>query len=1176
MKMRRTLIHAKKKFRLLVFFVLNLGCISNSWANEARLLRQPTLNDTHVAFAYGSDLWIVPRAGGQAKRLTSTPAVESDPHFSPDGKQIAFTSNRSGTEAVYVMPITGGNPIRLTWYRASAMAKGWTPDGKHVLYSSSRETAPISYGRLWTVPVGGGPSELLPAPFGFTGSYSASGKRMVVDTISRWDTEWRNYRGGQNTPLTILNLENLEEVLIPNERTTDVQPIWMDRMIYFLSDRDRVMNVWSYDSESKELKQVTTFTGDDIKSLSGNDDTLLFERSGYLHSLNLANGQIQRLKISISGDFPWMETRWENVGDRIRSSSLSATGKRAIFEARGEIFTVPIKKGNARNLTRSSGAADHAPGWSPKGDEVSWFSDSGDGYQLLIAKQDGLSAPRKISIGKSKMAWEPTWSPDASRIAFVDDDVRIRVVELKTEKILTADIAGANIERGNMDLAWSPDSKWLVYSKSFPNHFRRIVVWSLETGKATAITDRMADATAPSWSLDGKQIYFLASTNLALGSGWANTSQMNADPDYGVYTVLLQADEESPFAPESDEEEQEKTDEQENSKKTEEGDEEEDEGEDEAKKRAKEDRAKKSNQSESSEKDADPKKSDDGAGEKVGDRSKEEENAADENGEKSDDESKDKPRRDSGETNDNKKNKDKKESVEIKIDFDDLARRIIALPMPVSNYRMTIAGPDGNVFVGEGQDGPGMTLHKFNFKERKSEVFLKNVRNVSISADGKHLLYRSGDSWAVSETAKPTDVGKGKITVDLQMRLNRSQEWQQMFDEAWRYLRDFFYDPNLHGRDWDVVRERYAPLVPHIRHRSDLNYVLDQMSGELSVGHSFVFGGDRPSTDMTSRVGLLGANLSIHEKRWRIDRILTFESWNPNLRAPLDRPGMKIKEGHYLLSINGEDLSADADPYRVLDGTAGQQTLLRINDKPQMEGSWTITVEPTPSETRLRRRAWVEDNRRRVDELSGGKLAYVWVPNTGQPGLISFNRYFFAQQDKLGAVIDERFNGGGLLDDYMVDLMTRRLRAAITNEVPKGRPFRLPAGILGPKVLLINGLAGSGGDFFPWVFRQQKAGPLIGTRTWGGLVKSSVHYPLVDGGALTAPDNAVFDPLKNRWIAENIGVAPDIEVRMDAQAVAEGRDPQLERGVKEALRLLEEQPTPKVQPPPFPMPARLK
>jgi tricorn protease len=394
-----------------------------------------------------------------------------------------------------------------------------------------------------------------------------------------------------------------------------------------------------------------------------------------------------------------------------------------------------------------------------------------------------------------------------------------------------------------------------------------------------------------------------------------------------------------------------------------------------------------------------------------------------------------------------------------------------------------------------------------------------------------------------------------------------------MFDEAWRYERDFFYDPDMHGNDWNAVRQRYRPLVEHVRHRDDLNYVLDQVNGELSVGHSFVFGGDFPAVD-TSQVGLLGADLVAENGRWRIGRIYTFESWNPGLSAPLDQPGLRAKQGDYLIGVNGRELTADMDPYQLLDGTAGVQTVLMLNDRPTTDGHWTATVEPIRSENALRQRAWVEDNRRRVDELSGSRLAYAWIPNTGGPGVVSFDRYFFAQQDRQGAVIDERFNGGGNLDDYMVDYMTRDLRAAITNEVPNGKPMLLPQGVLGPKVLLINELAGSGGDYFPWAFRQQKVGPLIGTRTWGGLVKSSTHYALLDGGALTAPDNAVFDPINNRWIAENEGVPPDIEVLQDAKSVAQGRDPQLERAVQELLRMIEANPSKTVTPPPFSRPSK--
>jgi tricorn protease len=405
------------------------------------------------------------------------------------------------------------------------------------------------------------------------------------------------------------------------------------------------------------------------------------------------------------------------------------------------------------------------------------------------------------------------------------------------------------------------------------------------------------------------------------------------------------------------------------------------------------------------------------------------------------------------------------------------------------------------------------------------------------------------------------------------MKLNRLKEWNQIFEKAWRYERDYFYDPNMHGRDWNAVYKRYAPLMPFVKHRADLNYVLDQVNGELSVGHSFVRGGDFPEL-ATATGGLLGADFVAKKGKWQINRIYTSESWNPSLNGPLDQPGMKIKEGYYLVGINHQEISAEENLYEYLDGTAENQTTLHINSKPTFKDAWKVVVKPIKSENSLRQRNWVEDNRRKVDALSEGRLGYIWVPNTSGPRFVSFNRYFFAQQDKEGAVIDERFNGGGLLDDYMVDLLTRKPRAALTNEVPNGKPMRLPAEIMGPKVLLINELAGSGGDFFPWVFRQQKAGLLIGATTWGGLVKSSIHYRLIDGGSLTAPDNAVFDPVKNEWVAENKGVAPDIAIRQNAKALELGNDPQLERAVIELLKQLKGTKKATITPPPFPKPTR--
>jgi tricorn protease len=517
-----------------------------------------------------------------------------------------------------------------------------------------------------------------------------------------------------------------------------------------------------------------------------------------------------------------------------------------------------------------------------------------------------------------------------------------------------------------------------------------------------------------------------------------------------------------------------------------------------------------------------------------------------------------------------------KEPEPVTIDINGIERRTIPLPMGKANYRMVIGGPAGTVFIGEQKPGASdLVVQKFTLEKRKAKEFISGVNQVSVSSDGNKMLAKTGNDWKVMNTSSENGNDGTLVKVNLKTKLSLADEWKQIFEEAWRYERDYFYDPNMHGRNWNDVYDRYAPLVPFVKHRADLSYILDQMNGELSVGHSFVFGGDFPEVDKPS-IGLIGADLVADNGRWKISRIYTTESWNPDLSSPLDRPGIKIQEGYYLVGINGKELIDTDDPYQLLDGSVDVQTTLHINKIPEFVGAWTEVVKPISSEDNLRQRGWVEDNRRTVEKLSNGQLAYVWVPNTGGNGFVSFNRYFFAQQDKKGVVVDERFNGGGLLDDYMVDIMNRKLRAAITNEVPQGIPFRLPAGILGPKVLLINEMAGSGGDFFPWVFRQQKIGPLIGARTWGGLVKSSVHYRLVDGGALTAPDNGVFDPASNKWIAENEGIAPDIEVRQDAVSLSKGTDPQLKRAVEEALKLLELQGETKITPPSFSSPAKKK
>lgn len=1069
-------------YRLLTSLLLSLLWIGSSHAQNTLLLQQADLGEKHIAFIYGGDVWVSSTEGGQAKRITSTAAIERAPHISPDGKHIAFSSNRTGSYCVYSVSIKGGEPQRLTFHPSSAYVRGWTNDGANIFYVSDRDSAPSRINRLYQVSKTGGPETKMFEQWATDAAYSPDGKKMVIDRIRRWDTEWRVYRGGQNTPLSILDIKSLKETLLPNEQTTDIQPVWMGDQIYFLSDRDATMNVWVYGVKDQSLKQVTTYEGSDIKSLSGNGSTLLFERDGQLHLLNPSNGKTTALEIQVIGDFPWAEKKWEDVSRRASAVSLSATGQRAILEARGEIFTVPVEFGNSRNITNSSGAADRRPIWSPDGSQIAWFTDEGhQQYRLRITNQDGQGSSKDISIGQSKLGWEPVWSPDGKHIAFNDDDVRIKVLTVENESIQTIDVGGSNIERGDLGLTWSPDSKWLAYSKSSDTGFKRIYLWSMEQNKTMPVTNEMAHSIAPSWDASGQYIYFLASTDLALSSGWANTSSMGSRPSFTPYLINLRKSDPSPFEPRSDEEESKKEDKEEKEAK----------------------------------------------------------------------------------------------SDSVYVDLEGIAMRTIALPMSSGkSYGWTMTGPKGSVFIAERvPEKPGWTIHKFNLSKRKATEFTSGVSQFSTSANGKKAIARVGSNWKVFDTGG--DKGKGEsLKVSLKMHLDPKEEWRQVFEEAWRYQQDYFYDPNMHGRDWNRVYDRYSALIPYVRHRADLTYILDMMNGELSVGHSFVGGGDFPDTE-SYPTGLLGADLIQDKGLWKVQRIFTTESWNPELSSPLSRPGIEVQEGDYIHSINGQNLTAEDNIFEALAGTNGVQTSITFSRDTKAEESFTETIIPIRSESSLRQRAWVEDNRRRVDELSDGQLAYVWVPNTGGSGYSSFNRYLFAQQNKRGLIVDERFNGGGLLDDYMVDLLTRELRAAITNEVPGGKPFSLPAGIHGPKVLLINEMAGSGGDYFPWVFRHQAAGTLIGQTTWGGLVKSSRHYAFIDGSGMTAPDNAVFDPIEKEWIGENVGIAPDIAVRQDAKSVEAGGDPQLEKAVQVLLEQLKSIPVQDMSPPPYSTPAKL-
>ena len=1051
-----------------------------------RLLRQPTVSDTHIAFAYANDLWSVPRAGGEARRLTTFQGQETDPHFSPDGRHIAFSAQYDGNTDVYVLPSEGGAPQRLTWHPGADQVVGWTHDGARVVFNSGRTSAPIGYPRFFTIGTSGGLPEELPVPRGLTGSFSADGSRFAYQQRRLNDPEWRGYRGGQVNPVWIVDTDDYALEEVPWDNTNDLDPVWLGDEVYFLSDRDWATNIWAYDTGSRSVRQVTRHADFDVKSLDAGGGAVVYEQAGYIHLLDPASGATERVDITVRGDFPWLRPHWEEVGGTLQNASLSPSGVRALFEGRGDIFTVPAEDGNWRNLTRTTGVAERSPAWSPDGRHISWFSDASGEYRLMIGTQDGLEAPREIVIPNPTFFFTPAWSPDSKHLAFTDTDLNLWRAEVESGDLTLVDTDQYAHPIRTVDPVWSPDSRWLAYAKRLDSQFHVVMVHSLEDGATRQLTDGLSDAVSPAWDAGGKYLYFLASTDYALNTGWLDMTSYERPVRRALYLAVLQADEPSPFLPGSDEEELEGA-----------GDEDEgDEGEDAGG------------------------GSDSGAG---GDP--------------------------------------------IRIDWEGMGQRILAAGIPARDYSGLSAGPEGVVFfTGAGEAGASPTaaltgpsagtLYRYELEEDEAAAFLSPVGQFTVSADGQKLLYRSGGSWGVVGTSGSPSADDGRIDTAVRMRVDPREEWRQLFREAWRYQRDFLYVENVHGADWDAVRDMYTPWIEHVGHRSDMNYLLDVLAGEVAIGHSYVFGGDTPDVE-TVPVGLLGADLEEDAGRYRIAHIYTGENWNPGLESPLSAPGIDVAEGDYIIAVDGVELGAPTNPYSLFEGTVGRQVALRVGARTDGKGSRVVQVVPVASEGALRSREWVENNRRKVDEMSGGRLAYVWLPNTAQGGYTYFNRYYFAQQDKEGAVVDERYNGGGSAADYIVDLMARPLMGFFNNPVEERKPFRLPgAGIWGPKVMIINDAAGSGGDLLPYMFRFRGIGPLVGTRTWGGLVGTWDVPPLIDGGLVTAPRGGFFD-LNGEWKVENEGVAPDIEVRQIPAEVIAGRDPQLEAAVAEAMRLLE-------------------
>lgn len=1068
-----------------VFLLVVAFCALGAQTEKPLLLQKPTINRTHVVFSYAGDLWIAPREGGEARRLTVGPGIETDPYFSPDGTLIAFSGEYDGNVDVYVVPATGGVPRRLTWHPDADRVVGWTPDGKRILFSSSRHSY-TRVSRLFTVPVEGGFPEEVPLPMAEQGSYSPDGTRLAYVPLRPAFIAWKRYRGGRTTPIWIADLKDSRIEKIPRDNSNDFYPMWVGDRIYFLSDRNGRFSLFAYDLKTRQVREVVPNSGMDFKSASAGPDAIVYEQFGSLNLYDLKTGRTRRIPITLAGDLPTIRPSFERVARSIRDAGLSPTGVRAVFEARGEILTVPVEKGDIRNLTNSPGVADRYPAWSPDGRRIAYFSDESGEYALHIADQSGLGPTEKIPLDNPpSFYYSPVWSPDGKKIAYTDARLNLWYMDLEKKTPVKVDTDTYSKPERTLDPSWSPDSRWIAYTRQLRNHFRAVFIYSLEENKSRQVTDGMSDARYAAFDPNGELLYFTASTDTGPASGWLDMSGFNRPVSRNVYVIVLRKDLPSPLAPESDEEKP-----QEAAKPKE-----------------------------------PPKKEETGAA----------------------------PR--------------------VRIDFDNISQRILALPIPARNYSGLWVGKSGILFLAEAEPvtqrmRQTVNIHRFELKTRKTDRFLEAVRFFDVSHNGEKVLYRKGDQWAVAGAAQPPKPGEGVLRLDaMEVRVDPKAEWRQMYREVWRIERDFLYDPGLHGLDLAAVMKKYEPYLDGIAHREDLNYLFSEMLGELCLGHVRAGGGDVPEIRRVG-VGLLGADYRIENGRYRFARIYSGENWNPDLRAPLTQPGVNVQEGEYLLAVNGREVRPPDNLYSFFEGTAGKQVRLRVGPDPSGAGSREVTVVPVESEAMLRHYAWVEGNRRKVDQMTGGRVAYVYLPNTGEAGYASFNRYYFSQIDKQAAIIDERFNGGGMAADYIIDSMRRSLMNYWTTRY--GEIFTTPlAAIFGPKVMIINEYAGSGGDAIAWYFRKARLGPLVGKRTWGGLVGIFGFPPLIDGGMVTAPNLAFFNT-EGDWEVENRGVPPDIEVEFDPAAWRQGRDPQLEKAVEIVLDALKKNPPPVPKKPPYP------
>ncbi len=1075
---------------------------------DTKLLTQPAVSASHVAFIYAGDLFVADlNAAGvvaNVRRLTSDDGVESSPVFSPDGKTIAFSAQYDGNVDVFTVPVTGGAPVRLTWHPMGDVVQGFTPDGKSVLFTSQRATFTARYSQLFTVPVQGGIEEPLPIPNAARAAYAPDAQQIAYNPIAGRFQQWKQYRGGTVSQLWLYRTKDhaVEKIPQPGSRANDVDPLWIGDTVFFRSDRQGEFNIFAYDAKSKQVRQVTRHADFPVLSAGSGAGRIVYEQAGALHLLDPQSGVSKKLAIGVASDLRETRPRFVKGARWIRDASLSPTGARAAFGFRGEIVTVPGEKGDVRNLTNSAAAHDRYPAWSPDGRSIAWFSDVSGEYQLFIGGQDGKGEPRALKVTGEGFYNNPVWSPDSQKIAYFDNSQSVYWLDVKSgasKKVASQPIYGPVVA---ISYAWSPDSKWLAYAMDNQALITTVYVHSTEQGKSFQVSDGLSDVSNPVFDKSGKYLFFFGSTDAGPVNDWFAQSNADMRSTSGIYLAVLQNDQVSPLARESDEE-------------------------------------------------------------KPG--------AADKPEPKPGDKPADKPEaeKDAPAAPTPEEKAPAKKDAPFRIDFDGLEYRILDLPIPPADLSNLQTGTAGQVYYLKTVDGK-TSLNRYDLTSRKNETLLPEASSYVVSADGKKLLYRNNNAWSIVPTTRKIEPAEGRIGVDsIEVRVDPRAEWKQIFEEAWRINRDYFYAPNMHGVDWAKEREKYAAFLPHLATRQDLNRLLQWMSSELAVGHHNVGGGDSLAEPRNVPGGLLGADFEVANNRYRLKKVFGGLNWNPQLRAPLTEPGVNARAGEYILAVNGRDLRPPTNVYSVFENTAGKIVELTLGPNADGSGSRTVQVVPIANDGALRNRDWVEGNLKKVDKATGGRVAYVYVPNTGGSGHTYFKRYFYPQVHKEAIIVDERFNGGGSVADYYIDILRRPFIAnwAMRYGADLKTPF---ASIQGPKAMLIDETAGSGGDLLPWMFRKYKMGPLVGKRTWGGLVGILGFPVLMDGGTITAPNLAIWTP-EEGWVVENEGVPPDIEIEQTPADVIAGRDPQLEKAIEIVMTELKKAPPAKPTRPAYPV-----